>query len=93
MLVLGFICAHFFDVFAYHPFGSKPTLKEILNPFAGFSSFGGFTGAVIGLLLVSVLTDILIMLGVSTPAQGLAQGLMIAIAVGVDIQLRKRAGA
>lgn len=48
-LVVGFICAHLFDVVAYQTFGGHPTWKDILNPISGFSSFGGFAGALIGL--------------------------------------------
>ncbi len=48
-LVVGFLCAHLFDVFAYQTFGARPRLIDILNPISGFSSFGGFTGALIGL--------------------------------------------
>ena len=48
-LLCGFIFAHIFDVFAYQTFGSHPTLWEILNPFGGLSSYGGFAGAVGGL--------------------------------------------
>jgi phosphatidylglycerol:prolipoprotein diacylglycerol transferase len=48
-LVFGFICAHLFDVVAYQTFGGHPTWKDILNPISGFSSFGGFAGALIGL--------------------------------------------
>jgi phosphatidylglycerol---prolipoprotein diacylglyceryl transferase len=49
-LVVGFICAHLFDVFAYQPYGMRPTWNEILNPTMAFSSFGGFAGAVAGLV-------------------------------------------
>jgi phosphatidylglycerol---prolipoprotein diacylglyceryl transferase len=48
-LVCGFICAHLFDVFAYQSFAARPRLIDIINPLSGFSSFGGFTGALIGL--------------------------------------------
>jgi phosphatidylglycerol:prolipoprotein diacylglycerol transferase len=50
-LLFGFVLAHLFDVFAYQPFGAHPRLKDILNPFSGFSSFGGFTGALLGLFV------------------------------------------
>ena len=49
VLVCGFIFAHVFDVFAYQTKGPRPTLWEILNPFGGLSSYGGFIGAVSGL--------------------------------------------
>jgi phosphatidylglycerol:prolipoprotein diacylglycerol transferase len=45
-LVCGFLCAHLFDVFAYQ---QHPTPRDILNPVSGFSSFGGFAGALVGL--------------------------------------------
>ena len=48
-LVLGFICAHLFDVFAYQTFGAHPRFIDIINPLSGISSFGGFAGALIGL--------------------------------------------
>src|SRR5262249_29445588 len=49
ILVCGFLFAHFFDVFAYQTKGPRPTLWEILNPFGGLSSYGGFIGALAGL--------------------------------------------
>jgi phosphatidylglycerol:prolipoprotein diacylglycerol transferase len=49
ILVCGFIFAHIFDVFAYQTKGPRPTLWEILNPFGGLSSYGGFIGALAGL--------------------------------------------
>src|SRR6476469_1883391 len=48
-LVAGFIFAHLFDVFAYQTFGGHPRFVDIINPISGLSSFGGFTGALIGL--------------------------------------------
>jgi phosphatidylglycerol---prolipoprotein diacylglyceryl transferase len=51
VLILGFILAHLFDVFAYQTFGSRPRWQDILNPISGFSSFGGFTGALVGLFI------------------------------------------
>ncbi len=48
VLVCGFLFAHYFDVVAYQlPF--HPTMLEIINPFSGLSSFGGFMGALGGL--------------------------------------------
>src|SRR5579863_3398914 len=49
ILIVGFILAHLFDVVAYQQYGGHVTWGEILNPTAGFSSFGGFAGALIGL--------------------------------------------
>lgn len=51
VLVLGFIIAHLFDVVAYQTFGAHPRLIDIINPISGFSSFGGFAGALIGLFI------------------------------------------
>jgi phosphatidylglycerol:prolipoprotein diacylglycerol transferase len=47
-LVGGFIFAHIFDVFAYQ-IHEHPGIREILNPFGGLSSYGGFIGALGGL--------------------------------------------
>jgi phosphatidylglycerol:prolipoprotein diacylglycerol transferase len=49
VLVCGFIFAHIFDILAYQTYWSKPTLVEFLNPTQGFSSTGGFIGALAGL--------------------------------------------
>jgi len=49
VLVCGFLFAHIFDVFAYQTKGPSPTLLDILNPFGGLSSYGGFMGALGGL--------------------------------------------
>jgi phosphatidylglycerol:prolipoprotein diacylglycerol transferase len=49
VLICGFLFAHVFDVFAYQTAGDHPTLWQIINPFGGFSSFGGFIGALGGL--------------------------------------------
>jgi phosphatidylglycerol:prolipoprotein diacylglycerol transferase len=49
-LVCGFIFAHIFDVFAYQTKGPDPSLIDILNPFGGLSSYGGFIGAVAGMV-------------------------------------------
>jgi len=51
VVITGFIIAHLFDVFAYQTFGGHPRLIDILNPIAGFSSFGGFIGAVSALFI------------------------------------------
>jgi phosphatidylglycerol:prolipoprotein diacylglycerol transferase len=49
ILVCGFLFAHIFDILAYQAYWSRPTLVELLNPTQGFSSFGGFIGAIAGL--------------------------------------------
>jgi ribose transport system permease protein len=61
----------------------------------GVSVLGGFGSiprAVAGLFFVQLLTNILVLQGISTPAQGLAKGALIAVAVGVDVHLRRRGG-
>lgn len=66
VVLIGFIVAHFFDIVAYQPaeFGERwramfegdtahnvaEFLKFLLSPTRGISSFGGFLGALIGLL-------------------------------------------
>src|SRR5215813_6397109 len=42
-LVGGFVFAHVFDVVAYQ-LPHHPTWEEMLNPFGGLSSYGGFIG-------------------------------------------------
>jgi phosphatidylglycerol:prolipoprotein diacylglycerol transferase len=49
VLVCGFAFAHLFDVFAYQTQGPHPTFWQIINPFEGLSSYGGFMGALGGL--------------------------------------------
>src|ERR1700744_2876269 len=51
VLVLGFIIAHVFDIFAYQTMGAAPQWSDILKLNAGFSSFGGFSGALLGLFI------------------------------------------
>lgn len=61
----------------------------------GVSVLGGFGSiprVVAGLFFVQLLTNVLVLQGVSTPAQGLAKGALIALAVGVDVWLRRRGG-
>lgn len=61
----------------------------------GISVLGGFGSilrAIGGLFLVQVLSNILVLEGVPTPVQGLAKGLIIAAAVGVDVYLRRKGG-
>jgi phosphatidylglycerol---prolipoprotein diacylglyceryl transferase len=76
VLVTGFIIAHLFDVFAYQTFGSRPSLKDILNPIAGFSSFGGFIGALAGLFIWCRRHKQRIMPYADSLAYGLATGWM-----------------
>ena len=50
VLISGFILAHLFAVFAYQT--SEPlTMWKLLNPFGGLSSYGGFMGALVYLVL------------------------------------------
>lgn len=49
VLVWGFIVAHLFDVVAYQG-PERFSLGNLLNIFGGFSSFGGFVGALAGLV-------------------------------------------
>ena len=46
ILVGGFIAAHLFDVVAYQAGAGGVRWADVLNPFSGLSSFGGFAGAV-----------------------------------------------
>jgi phosphatidylglycerol:prolipoprotein diacylglycerol transferase len=75
-LVTGFICAHLFDVFAYQTFGPRPTFIDIINPISGLSSFGGFTGALIGLFGWCWLKRRPVMPYADSLAYGLATGWM-----------------
>lgn len=62
----------------------------------GVSIMGGFGSiprAIAGLVFVQLLTNVMVLQGVRTPVQGLALGLMIVCAVGLDSALRKRGGA
>ena len=59
IVLLGFVVAHWVHVVAYNPelmeldgqFDMMTAGKELLNPFGGVSSNGGFLGAVIGTIL------------------------------------------
>ena len=72
-LVCGFILAHLFDVFAYQ---QHPQLRDILNPVSGFSSFGGFAGALVGLFAWCRYYEQPIMPYADSLAYGLATGWM-----------------
>lgn len=59
----------------------------------GISIMGGFGSvprAVAGLVFVQLLTNVMVLEGVRTPVQGLVLGVLIAIAVALDVTLRKR---
>lgn len=59
----------------------------------GISIMGGFGSvprAVAGLVFVQLLTNVMVLEGVRTPVQGLVLGMLIAIAVALDVTLRKR---
>jgi phosphatidylglycerol:prolipoprotein diacylglycerol transferase len=51
ILVGGFIAAHLFDVVAYQTSEGAVHWRDVINPFNGLSSFGGFAGAVAALFL------------------------------------------
>jgi phosphatidylglycerol---prolipoprotein diacylglyceryl transferase len=76
ILITGFIVAHLFDVVAYQTFGGHPTLWDILNPIAGFSSFGGFIGAVSALIIWCKVKGQDIMPYADSLGYGLASGWM-----------------
>ena len=73
-LICGFLFSHIFDVFAYQTFGLHPTLFEILNPFGGLSSYGGFAGAVGGLFAFCISKKQKVMPYADSLAFGLAAG-------------------
>jgi phosphatidylglycerol---prolipoprotein diacylglyceryl transferase len=75
-LITGFIVAHLFDVVAYQTFGGHPSIWDILNPIAGFSSFGGFSGALIGLFTWCWVKKQPVMPYADALAYGLATGWM-----------------
>jgi len=51
MLVVGFICGHVLDEIFYHPDEIMQDPLSLLKIWAGLSSFGGLTGALIGIIL------------------------------------------
>lgn len=62
----------------------------------GVSLLGGFGNmprALGGLLLVTLLSNIMVLNGIPTESQGLVMGTLIAAAVAVDVYLRRRGGA
>jgi len=54
---------------------------------------GSVPRAVGGLIFVQLLTNVMTLMGVRTPVQGLALGLLIVAAVALDLAVRKRGGA
>jgi ribose transport system permease protein len=61
----------------------------------GVSLLGGFGSiprVLGGLFVIQLLTNIMVLHGFPTAAQGLAKGLVIVVAVAVDIKLRRRSG-
>lgn len=61
----------------------------------GISLLGGsgsIPRAMGGLLFVALLNNILVLQGVPTPVQGIAKGLLIVLAVSLDIYLRRKGG-
>ncbi|WP_150461587.1 ABC transporter permease [Nesterenkonia ebinurensis] len=62
----------------------------------GVSLLGGFGNvprAIGGLLLVTLLSNIMVLNGIPTASQGLVMGALIAGAVALDVYLRRRGGA
>jgi ribose/xylose/arabinose/galactoside ABC-type transport system permease subunit len=51
---------------------------------------GSVPRAIIGLLFVQLLTNVMVLNGVRTPDQGFVLGLLIAVAVALDMALRRR---
>jgi len=51
MLVVGFVCGHVLDEIFYHPDEIAQDPLSLLKLWAGLSSFGGLTGALIGIIL------------------------------------------
>lgn len=59
----------------------------------GVSIMGGFGSvprAIAGLVFVQLLSNVMVLEGVRTPIQGFVLGLLIAVAVALDVSLRKR---
>lgn len=56
MLVMGFICGHVLDDLFYHPHKVLERPWGLLMLWEGLSSFGGFTGALIGIVMWKYLT-------------------------------------
>ena len=51
---------------------------------------GSIPRAIAGLIFVQFLTNIMVLEGVRTPVQGFVLGLLIAVAVALDVALRRR---
>jgi phosphatidylglycerol:prolipoprotein diacylglycerol transferase len=51
MLIVGFVCGHVLDEIFYHPDEIVQDPLSLLKLWAGLSSFGGLTGALIGIIL------------------------------------------
>lgn len=56
MLVMGFVCGHVLDSAFYHPSEVAAKPWKLLMLWEGLSSFGGFTGAAIGIVMWRYLT-------------------------------------
>ena len=54
---------------------------------------GSIPRAIAGLVFVQLLTNVMVLEGVRTPIQGFVLGLLIAVAVALDVALRRRGGA
>ena len=71
-----FLVAHLFDVVAYQLPQGPVTLWQVLNPFGGLSSFGGFLGALAGLFAWSHRRRFAVLPFADALAFGLAPGWM-----------------
>lgn len=58
VLITAFIVAHVFDVIAYHPESVLTDPLGLLRIWESLSSFGGFLGAVLGLMIFSKRYDV-----------------------------------
>jgi prolipoprotein diacylglyceryltransferase len=56
MLIVGFVCGHVLDDIFYHPSEVAKKPWKLLMLWDGLSSFGGFTGALLGIVMWRFLT-------------------------------------
>lgn len=62
----------------------------VLGGISIMGGFGSIPRAIAGLVFVQLLTNVMVLGGVRTPTQGFVMGLLIAVAVALDVALRKR---
>lgn len=76
--------------------GSGYEFSAITAVVVGGTSILGGVGGVLrtvgGLILIALVTNLLVLSGVPTPAQGMVTGAIIIAAVGLDLRLRRRSG-